>query len=48
MAGGFLNQYFQIIEAAANGALGRALDRIERSNAAIARASHAEFGRPVR
>ncbi len=45
--GGFLNQYFQIIEAAANGALQRALDRIDRNNAALAAGEHAEFERHI-
>ena len=45
--GGFVSQYFQIIEASANGVFRRALERIERNNAAIANGGTGEFGRPI-
>ncbi|MEX0659988.1 MAG: patatin-like phospholipase family protein [Egibacteraceae bacterium] len=44
---GFVHQYFQIIEAAANSRLRADLARIQRSNAAVAAGEHGEFGRPV-
>jgi predicted acylesterase/phospholipase RssA len=44
---GFTAAYFQIIEAAANGAFRRALDRIERNNADIAAGRTGEFGRRI-
>lgn len=46
--GGFIDSYFQIIETVANGHLKRDLERIEASNAAIARGEHGEFGRPIK
>jgi predicted acylesterase/phospholipase RssA len=46
--GGFVDSYFQIIETVANGHLKRDLERIEASNAAIARGEHGEFGRPIK
>ena len=45
--GGFVPTYFQIIETAANGHFRRDLDRIERSNRALAAGEAGEFGRPV-
>lgn len=44
---GPVNQYFQIIEAAANSSFRAILDRIERSNAALRRGEPSEFGRPL-
>ncbi|WP_409468198.1 patatin-like phospholipase family protein [Streptomyces sp. HC307] len=44
---GFTAAYFQIIEAAANGAFRRILDRIERNNEAIATGGTGEFGRRI-
>jgi predicted patatin/cPLA2 family phospholipase len=44
---GFVANYFQIIETAANGHLARVLGRIEASNAAIERGEQGEFGRPI-
>lgn len=44
---GFLAQYFQMIEAMANGQLRAILRRIETNNAAIADGGHAEFDRPI-
>lgn len=44
---GFLGNYFGIIETAANAHFRRILQRIETSNAAIARGEHGEFGRHV-
>jgi predicted acylesterase/phospholipase RssA len=41
-------QYFQIIEACANGRLRRDLDRIARSNRAHAEGRHAEYPYPIR
>lgn len=44
---GFVPQYFQIIEAAANGHFRRDLARIEASNAALAAGGRGEFDRPI-
>ncbi|WP_181811216.1 patatin-like phospholipase family protein [Streptomyces ipomoeae] len=44
---GFTAAYFQIIEAAANGAFRRIQDRIERNNADIAAGGAGEFGRRI-
>lgn len=44
---GFVNQYFQIVEAAANGQFRRMLDRIERSNAALRDGEAGRYGRPI-
>ena len=44
---GFVNNYFQIIEVAANGRFRDVLARIDASNAAIAAGGHGEFGRPI-
>lgn len=44
---GFVNNYFQVIETAANGHFKRVLRRIEESNAALSEGRPAEFGRPV-
>ena len=44
---GFVHQYFQVVEAAANGSLERALQRIRESNAAFAAGGGGEFGRHV-
>ena len=44
---GFVNDYFQIIEAAANGRLRQIEDRIAANNAAIAAGKPGEFGRPI-
>ena len=44
---GFINNYFQIIEAAANGRLRQIEDRIEANNEAIAAGKTGEFGRPI-
>ena len=44
---GFVANYFQIIEAAANSHLKQVLARIERSNAALASGRHAEFDRHI-
>jgi hypothetical protein len=44
---GFVNNYFQIIEVAANGRIRDVLARIDASNAAIAAGGHGEFGRPI-
>jgi predicted acylesterase/phospholipase RssA len=44
---GFVANYFQIIEAAANGHFKRLCKRIEASNAAIAAGARGEFGRPL-
>jgi len=46
-ADGFVNNYFQIIEVAANGRLRDVLARIEASNAAIADGGRGEFGRTL-
>ncbi|MCO1658416.1 patatin-like phospholipase family protein [Pseudonocardia humida] len=46
--GGPVAQYFQVIEACANGRLRRDLDRIARSNAAHAQGRPAEYPHPVR
>ncbi|MEX2194631.1 MAG: patatin-like phospholipase family protein [Thermoleophilaceae bacterium] len=45
--GGFLGNYFGIIETAANGHFRRILRRIEESNAALERGEAGEFGRPI-
>lgn len=45
--GGFLGNYFGIIETAANGHFRRILRRIERSNEAQAGGGAGEFGRPI-
>ena len=42
--GGFVNEYFQIIETSGNGRLKLDIERIEASNAAIAAGGHGEFG----
>lgn len=44
---GFLAQYFQIIETAANGHFRRIIRRIEKNNAAIAEGQSGEFGRHI-
>jgi predicted acylesterase/phospholipase RssA len=44
---GFVAEYFQQIESAANGQFRRVVDRIEASNAALARGENGEFGRHV-
>jgi predicted patatin/cPLA2 family phospholipase len=44
---GFVANYFQIIEAAANGRYNAVLKRIEENNRAIAAGEHSEFGRPI-
>lgn len=44
---GFVAQYFQIIEAASNGIYKSVLERIERSNRALAEGRHSEFGRHI-
>jgi predicted acylesterase/phospholipase RssA len=44
---GFIANYFQIIETAANGHLRRILRRIDASNAALAAGEAGEFGRPI-
>jgi predicted acylesterase/phospholipase RssA len=44
---GLVAQYFQMIEAMANGQLNAILARIQRSNDALARGAHAEFDRPI-
>lgn len=44
---GFVAEYFQIIEAAANGTFRRTVDRVERNNAAIASGLPGEFGRHI-
>jgi predicted patatin/cPLA2 family phospholipase len=44
---GFVNNYFQIIEVAANGRFRDVLGRIDASNRAIAAGGQGEFGRPV-
>jgi predicted acylesterase/phospholipase RssA len=46
--GGPVAQYFQVIEACANGNLRRELDRVARSNRAHAEGRPAEYPRPVR
>jgi predicted acylesterase/phospholipase RssA/uncharacterized protein YndB with AHSA1/START domain len=46
--GGFINTYFQIIEASADGNLARDLTRIQANNDAIARGERGEFGRPIK
>lgn len=44
---GFVAEYFQIIEATANGHYRRVVSRIERNNEAIARGETGEFGRRI-
>ena len=44
---GFIAQYFQMIEAMANGKLRATLKRIERNNAAVASGGHSEYGRHI-
>ena len=44
---GFVNNYFQIIEAAANGHFKRICARIEANNALVAQGKNGEFGRPI-
>ncbi len=44
---GFISNYFQIIEAAANGHFKQVLERIEQNNAAISRGGYGEFGRHI-
>ena len=44
---GFVANYFQIIEASANGHFKRILSRVEESNAALARGDAGEFGRHI-
>jgi len=44
---GFVANYFQIIEAAANGRYKDVLKRIDANNQAIAAGGHGEFGRPI-
>ena len=46
--GGFINEYFQIIETSANGRLKLDLERIEANNAEIAAGRDGEFGRPIK
>ena len=46
-ADGFINNYFQIIEVAANGRLRDVLARIEASNAGLASGGQGEFRRPI-
>jgi predicted acylesterase/phospholipase RssA len=45
--GGFIHQYFQIIETASYGLFKRALQRIEASNEALAAGRHAEYDRHI-
>ena len=45
--GGFVNEYFQIIEATANGHLNQALERIKETNAAVAQGKHGWYGRHI-
>jgi predicted acylesterase/phospholipase RssA len=44
---GFVNHYFQMIEAMANGQLRAIVERIDESNARLARGEHSEFDRPI-
>ncbi|HEY9420348.1 MAG TPA: patatin-like phospholipase family protein [Thermoanaerobaculia bacterium] len=44
---GFVANYFQVIETAANGRYKQVLLRIEENNRAIAAGGHGEFGRPI-
>jgi predicted patatin/cPLA2 family phospholipase len=44
---GFINNYFQIIEVAANGRFRDVLARIDANNKAIAEGGHGEFGRHI-
>jgi predicted acylesterase/phospholipase RssA len=45
--GGFINEYFQIIEASANSSLRDPLRRIEENNAAVAKGESSAFGRHI-
>jgi predicted acylesterase/phospholipase RssA len=45
--GGFLGNYFGVIETAANGHFRRILRRVEENNAAIAEGGQGEMGRPI-
>lgn len=45
--GGFVGNYFGIIESCANGPLKRALERIRLNNAAVEAGERGEFGRPI-
>jgi predicted acylesterase/phospholipase RssA len=44
---GFVNNYFQIIEASANGRLQQITDRVEANNLALSNGQPGEFGRPI-
>jgi predicted acylesterase/phospholipase RssA len=44
---GFIANYFQVIETAANGHFRRMLERIDANNAALAAGEAGEFGRPI-
>lgn len=44
---GFVANYFQIIEAAANGRYRQVLERIAENNRVLAAGGHGEFGRPI-
>ena len=44
---GFVANYFQIIETAANGRCNAVLKRIEENNRVLAAGGHGEFGRPI-
>lgn len=46
--GGFIAEYFQIIETSANGRLKLDLERIEANNVAISNGGRGEFGRPIK
>lgn len=46
--GGFVNEYFQIIETSANGRLKLDIARIEANNAEITKGGRGEFGRPIK
>jgi predicted acylesterase/phospholipase RssA len=46
--GGFINEYFQIIETSANGRLKLDIERIEANNADIEGGRRGEFGRPIK
>lgn len=45
---GFVANYFQMIEIAANGRYKQVLQRIEANNQALAAGGHGEFGRPIK
>jgi predicted patatin/cPLA2 family phospholipase len=47
-ADGFVNNYFQIIETAANGNFNRLVHRIEGNNTKIAAGGQGEYGRPIK